>query len=248
MRRLLALSALCLFLATTTHAGTGVNLRWSDCFGDGGTSNRNFACNSNAGANVLVSSFVLAAPIPQASGNEVIIDLATSSVTIPAWWEFRNTGSCRQNSLGANSTVPVAAVNCVDWANGQALGVISSYTVQPFDPNVVRIKLALSAPLTDLVAGQEYFSNELVINNAKTVGSGACSGCDVGVCLILQSIRVTTPTAANDRLLSGPTNGTDSFYVTWQGGGTPVTRLGTGCPRSTPTRQETWGAVKALYR
>jgi hypothetical protein len=239
-----------LFTATA-HAGSGVNLRWSNCLGDGGTLNRNFACNTNSTpSHVLVSSFELGQPILQASGNEVGIDIATSSAAIPAWWEFRNTGACRQNSLSANFTVPVTAVNCVDWASGQASGGIAAYTVQ-FDPNVVRIKLALAVPLpalADLDAGQEYFSNNIVINNQKTVGAGSCGGCDVGACLILQYIRVTTPVAANDRTISGSTVGTDSYYALWQGGGNPVTHKGTGCPRATPTRQETWGSVKALYR
>ena len=34
-----------------------------------------------------------------------------------------------------------------------------------------------------------------------------------------------------------------NFYVTWQGGG-----VFGGCPAATPTRNTTWGSVKALYR
>jgi len=68
------------------------------------------------------------------------------------------------------------------------------------------------------------------------------------VCIVFNSLNLTTPVAANNRKLSGPTNGTDSNFCTWQGGGNPGGPRGTGCPGATPTRSSTWGTVKSLYR
>src|SRR5882672_5333699 len=59
--------------ASVASAGPGVNLRWTNCFGDAGQSNRAFACSTNApitANNILVCSFELAADVLAASGNE----------------------------------------------------------------------------------------------------------------------------------------------------------------------------------
>lgn len=245
MRRLLLLGiSLIALVGSSAHAAPGVNLRWTNCFGDGGAFNRNFACNTNTGNNLLVGSFVLGQPVPQASGNQMFVDLAAASATLPNWWQFRVAGTCRETSLSINSVVPPAAVVCVDWANAQAGIAVASYTMGfngPATARVAMVSAVIASAAVNLVANQEYFSFNLVINNAKTVGTGSCAGCTIPVCLRLASLKVTTPTPANDVTLSAPTNGTDSNFVTWQSGGA-------ACLAATLTRQETWGAVKSLYR
>jgi hypothetical protein len=99
----------------------------------------------------------------------------------------------------------------------------------------------------DLSGGTEYFDFNLNVNNAKTVGTGACAGCTVPVCIVLNSINVVAKGALEQRFISTPT-GPGSNYVTWQGGGVPTTPKGTGCPAATATRKSTWGSVKSLYR
>ncbi len=250
MRRIFALCVPLILLASTAHAGAGVNIRWTDCFGDGGAINRNFACDTNTGQHVLVCSFELGQPILQAGGNEVVVDLASAGPSLPAWWLLKNAGTCRQSALSVNFTpAPVSA--CQDWTGTVDGGGIGAYNIGQFGANTARLKVAMAVPLnayTDLVAGQEYFSHNIVIRNDKTVGAGACAGCATPVCIVLQSIRITTAVPQNDRQLMVPTNGTDSNYASWQGGAGVVTYLGSGCPAATPTRQQTWGAVKALYR
>jgi hypothetical protein len=113
-----------------------------------------------------------------------------------------------------------------------------------------RIVMAVALPvseLADLEAGQEYFSFRLRIDNAKTVGSASCGGCAIPVCLHLLSITLRTPVAGTERHLTTPANGPTSFIAAWQGGATSPPNV-VGCPVATPTRRETWGAVKALYR
>jgi hypothetical protein len=96
----------------------------------------------------------------------------------------------------------------------------------------------------DLVAGQEYFSVNVLMNHSNTVGVGACAGCVTPMCIVLHSIKVTTPNAVNDRTLTGPSNSTDSDFATWQGG----TGVPGGCPGATPVEKRTWGTLKSLYR
>ena len=235
--------------AGVAAAAPGVNIRWNLCYGDGGVINKNYVCNSNSGTNVAVGSFELGADIAQASGNEIVIDIATAG-PVPAWWQFKNVGTCRSTSLGLNGINP-AAVNCPDWASGQSAGGIGAYNIGIAGPNTARIVAALAVPasaLADLFAGQEYFSYNMTINNAKTVGTGSCAGCSVGACIVFNSVKVTTQIAANDRVLSGSANGADSDFCTWQGSIGVTSPRGSGCGGATPTRNATWGAVKSLYR
>src|SRR5262249_19873423 len=52
-------------------AAEGVNLRWDQCFGDGGAQFRDFACDTNAGSERIVGSFALATDMPNVSGLEL---------------------------------------------------------------------------------------------------------------------------------------------------------------------------------
>jgi hypothetical protein len=245
-----ALSLALVLLAPAAHAGPGVNMRWSQCFGDGGTQNRDFACNTNVGSDQLVCSFELGSEVLQVIGQELTIRLVASSATLPAWWEFRNTGACRQFSLGMNTVVSPIAVNCTDWSNGASAGGIGAYTVGGvFGPPSAVIKIAAAVPpeaVAHLLPGTEYFSCNIVINHTKTVGTGACAGCTVPVCIVLIALKVTTLVDANDVTLTGPAHAPDSFSATWQGPTNPDPFL--SCPRPVPTLQSTWGAVKSLYR
>ena len=232
-------------------AAPGVNLRWNACLGDGGAINKVFACNTNSGSHTAVGSFELGSNLNDVSGNEIVIDLASPPGPLPAWWQFRNAGTCRQTALGLNAIIAATAVNCPDWADGQAAGGIGAYNIGIAGPNTARIVAAIAVPagsLANLLPAQEYFSYNLTISNAKTVGTGSCAGCQTGVCLVFNSVNLTTPIAANNRLVTGPTNGTDSDFAMWQGAIGASSPRGNGCGGATPTRNATWGSVKSLYR
>jgi hypothetical protein len=220
MRRALPCLALAL-LATSAHAG-GVNLRWTRCYGDGGVSNRSFACNANFGTNLTVGSFVLDSPLSQVSANEFWIDIQTAAPALPAWWQFKNTGSCRATSLAMNTSANPADIVCADWAQGASSSGIGAYTVGTLGPNTAQIHGVLAVPpasYMDLVSGQEYFSFNININNQKTVGTSACTGCAVPACLALSTFKVYFDGSANTiQTLTTPAYGTNSNYVSWQGG------------------------------
>ena len=244
---------LALVLIAPAHAAPGVNLTWSRCLGEGvGTQNRAFACDTNDGSEVLVVSFVLPAPLAQVSGNEVSIDLISQDDPLPAWWDFKNAGTCRQLSLTFNTTADANDVVCVDWAQGGSSGGIGAYTTGTppsmgnIDPALAdrhrRCVIALAVPpdaLADLLADTEYFSCNIVIDHRKTVGTGACAGCSGSVCLVLQMLNVTTPVLANNMFLSGGTT-TGSDWARWQGNGADCALV--------PVKNKTWGEVKAMYR
>jgi len=244
----------------------GIELRWDNCFEDGGAWNKQFACDTNTGSSVLVLSFVLDTPMSDVTGGEILVDVASVAAVLPAWWQFRNFGTCRQSSLGMNMVPPATAVNCLDWAQGNAGGGIGAYSIGVNGPNSARVAVAVAVPSgsqATLAAQQEYFSANLVVNHAKTVGTGACAGCTEPVCIVYQSLRLTTTVAANDRVLYRGANGEGSHLAYWQNAYAtnvvqscdtrfPLPRCTTSftCALAsvTATRGSTWGAVKSLYR
>jgi len=253
MKKSLMLCGLLLAVtASMASAAAGTNLRWSACFGDGGAANRNSTCLSNLGnAGLLVGSFELGTDQASASGIEVVIDIATAGPSLPPWWDLYNLGSCRANSLSANPTISGTAANCFDWSAGFAAGGIAAYNVGIAGPNTARVIVGYAVAashLQGLISAAEYFGVNLVINNANTTGTGACAGCSVPACIVFNSVKIATPNALVFQKLSGPTNGTDSNYCTWQGGAGVNSNRGSGCPAATPTHKSTWNSVKSLYR
>ena len=236
--------------APPAHAVEGVNLRWDQCYGDAGAQNKSFACDTNTGTETLVGSFVLGAEIVQMGGEEVVIDLASAGSALPPWWQFMSPGACRQTALSVNMSLPATAVNCMDWSHHNANLLSGSYSIGARGPSTARLDLLITEALAAVanVPGGEYLSFNLTITHAKSVGTDACAGCTTPVCIVLNSVLAITAGRATDRFLTGPANGTDSNFATWQGGGSPVVGGVSGCPAATPARQPTWGAVKALYR
>src|SRR5262245_25335510 len=73
-----AAAAVILALAVNANAAVsppGVNIRWDQCYIDGGPANKTFACNTNVGTDRLMLSFVLDAPMSDVSGMEIVVDL-----------------------------------------------------------------------------------------------------------------------------------------------------------------------------
>ncbi len=259
-RSSLALALLCLLSPMAAHASAGINLCWSNCFSDGGVSNRTSACTSNTGnAGTLVGSFELGSAIvgdgtPANTGGvtgvEIVLTLASAGTTLPAWWLINapaSGGGCRGTALSMNAAIPLTASNCFDWAGGVAAGGLAAYRVGLSGPTSARIVagFAVATPV-DVPAAAEMFAFNVVITNAKTVGAGNCAGCTTPVCIVFSQINVVPGIAAGVRM-DAPANGPGSNVCTWQGGAGVTSLLGNGCPAATPTRNTTWGSVKSLY-
>ena len=114
-------------LALPVHASQ-LNLRWNACFGDGGIRNRDFACNSNSGAEPLVVSFAPPFAMTEITTVEVEVRMVCAGTSIPAWWQLSPiTGNCRPTSLATQFTPPLGSIACQDGAHGLASGP-TSYT------------------------------------------------------------------------------------------------------------------------
>lgn len=240
----MTLALLTLSAGQGAAVGGGINLGWDDCGGLPASLNKTSLCDSNLGTYTLVGSFVAPSGVTAASANEFIMDMQTSGSTLSPWWGLR-TGLCREGSITGNFDFTGGPFTCYDYWQGGGFGAVSM-----FDPpvgNRARIKGLVAIPagsplITSIPEGLEVYSFKAVINSAKSTGLGACAGCLDGACIVLTYFKINQPvgTPGGSILVTTPAS---RNYVTWQSG----TSVGP-CPEVTPTRNATWGSIKALYR
>jgi hypothetical protein len=221
----------------------GVNLGWLDCGGLAASQNRTFTCTTNTGIHTLVGSFVAPSGIEQCSANEVVIDIQSAGVALPAWWSLRGSAplGCRSSSMTQSGDFTGGPFNCFDYWQGGASGGVSQDT--PVG-NRARIKMLEGLPagnpnITSIPEGTEVYSFKLNIGSQKTVGLGACAGCIESVCIVLNSIAINQPPPLTTQKVSAPA---PRNWATWQNG------IPGDCLAATPAKNSTWGSVKALYR
>lgn len=210
----------------------------------------NFACDTNTGTDFLIASFVPATDIANVFGTEFMMHFAADAATMPEWWHVKDAGTCRQASIGGSTTPLDVFGACPDWSDQRATGGIFSYTLGAGSANAARligITGLSSGSIRTLPGLNEYFLFRLIVHHAKSAGAGSCAGCQTPVCIVFNTVNVRSTTSGG-HWIQGPANLTDSDFVTWQGGGAPVTGRGTGCPAATPAKRSAWGAVKSLYR
>lgn len=229
----------------------GINLFWDDC-GASGSLRKTFACDTNTGAHVLVGSFIAPGFLTSVNGMTATLELQSACPAYPDWWRTR-TGYCRSGSINSNFDFTSGPTSCFDFWQGGAFG-----TASMGDPAgrraLVTVQCAL--PLLDsrigpIEEGTHVYAFKMVILNAKTVGPGACAGCQDDLCLVLSSILIhqTPGTPEGNRYLGDPDL---SQVASWQGGDWYWNHLEPGgncvgdCP--TPARARSWGQIKGHYR
>lgn len=85
MRHIFAVLAIAVFCGSAAQA-TGIDLFWDDC-GPFGVFRKDFACDSNTGAQLLlVGSFNPPEGIQEFLGISAQVDIRSSSSPLPDWW------------------------------------------------------------------------------------------------------------------------------------------------------------------
>ena len=230
--------------ASHVHAA-GFDLRWDACGADGGVANKTFACDTDDGSQTMVASFMVDQPITGLFLFEAVLDLIVANhQAVPAWWDNNN---CRMFAVSADANYDPASVNCADWSGGLGAAVMSGYhsggTIAVGDTASHRRMTLIGGvnpPGVNLVANQEYFLFNVVVTNSSTTDPGGCAGCNVPVCIVLNSIRLANTSAQTLVTLTTPLSPGVNF-ATWQGG------TGADC-MAVPVKRTTWAAVKGLYR
>jgi len=246
----LFLVALAVSVSTNVSAGTvsGINLAWNDC-GTFGTTNRTIPCTSNSGTNIIVASLVASAGLDSVLAITAVMDITTATDPLPSWWNMQ-AGGCRANpSSSISASFAFGALsNCVDFWNGQGLG-IADYQIDTFSSsatasptNHARFRGVCGqgvGTVSPMVPGTEYYMCEILINNQKSVGT--CAGCSTPACLNLNVIETYQPNHGTPDLSFYDPPAGGNATITWQGG------AGANCA-SIPVKNKTWGQVKSLYR
>lgn len=243
MKKIATLTAAMLALsATFAFAAGGLNLHFGGCSVDvGASSSATFACNTNAGSEVLYASVVLPASMPLFLGTSALIDVTVESPTLPDWWQTA-AGQCRANAISMSFDPSLLATDCGDiWGGTPNLSV---FQLQQYlhGPNMVRLNGGAAVPAGQEIALVADGTTELnvarvSISHSKTTGTGACAGCEVGACIVLQECYLQQPAGNPLYRLTTPISNVVTFN-----GASPL------CAGATPTQNRTWGAVKGLYR
>lgn len=254
-KSILLAGAAMLALASVASAQPGLRFQWDNC---SGPNVKTFACGTNTGA-AYVATGSYCAPIgtTAVTGNEMVVDIQSASPILPDWWRFKVAGSCRQTAMSGNLLAP-ADGGCTDYWSGGATGGLANYFIA-FGGQQNRARALFVGAVDPSVAGplnadERYFSFNMSINRTKSAGAGNCAGCVDDVLLVLNEVKLTQPLGVGDfRIQAGclsgdpPTNGdiTNGRALAGQNGMTTILPPGGG---ATPTRNRTWGGVKALYR
>lgn len=222
---------LCLWSAGSTAGET--NLGWHGT-GPHGLMDEEFSCDTNEGSRSLVGSFVAPAGIDSLISLTAYVDFCIGGPPLPSWWLLNG---CRAGALSASIDFEDQEDFFNDYWQGRGTPSVTFETL--YEGMTGRITVTVSLPADEagpLAEGEQYYAFRILIDNRNTTGEGACAGCLIPACIVLNGIRLDTPT--NQVFLYGP-DFTNS--VTWQGGLF-------GCPFIVPVVPTTWSSVKALYR
>lgn len=218
-------------------------MRWSDCT-SGGVVNVVPSCQFNSGERRMVLSMVPGADVGAVVGWTLVVDLASDAATLPDWWQVQPSG-CRAGQIVAGTPTGTEG-GCVDaWSSAGASVVQSILYPRPGgDARQLRLILGVGVPAGDafaLTAGETYLAGILAIHFARTVPPGECAGCTEPVCIVFNSAEIVRSPGAPGESPQPYVTASPEFgnQITWGDG--------TACA-AVPTRNRTWGQVKALYR
>jgi hypothetical protein len=237
MKRLLVLAGMLLCLAAPMAAQAQVHLNWGGC-GPAGTDDNAFACASNTVLHQIVSSFNSPAGVTNFVGATTEVLVSSAGAPLGPWWSLQ-AGGCRAGSLSSEDPSALLLGDCstATFDGSTNLGLANyepNYLGNPAQGRITT-DMARSDLGVPLDAGTEYQANVIQIRSTKTTGTGACAGCTDQVSLRTLRVFVGQPSGLQE--LPGG-SGMESC-ASWRGG---------NCQPVVPTRRQSWGEVKSLYR
>jgi len=261
MKKLVLLStASLLFCASIAHAQ--LNMAWNNCITQGtAAADKAYACDGSANSTPFraVMSFIAPANLDHFVAISAGVDVRASTLpTLPDFWKL-GVGECRDGNLAFPVSLNGVGTGTTGvcrnpWAGGQ-LGGGYSYTsesriteVGPVPvPGWGRMVLAFARDTeAQLIQGQQYLAGAFTLDTFNDIdsGSGVCAGCALPACIVFNSLEInqTSGSPGGDIIILTTTD--VRSFITWQGGAIG----GSGCPLSVPTRNVTWGSIKAIYR
>lgn len=232
-RTLLITVALVALMASAASAQ--INAKWTDC-APAGTSGITSTCTAFSPVRSLILSWLApSAGATKVVGYNIKATHASTNGVRPCWWDFTS-GGLRQAGFAFSGTDnPASCLNFLGlfgspltaggWQDlGSPRGRFNIFVANP----VGQSGDATQAP------GVEFYAATIQI---KSVNTSTCPGCADGASIQVNDIVLVQEGPAPIDL-NTPAS-TNSSCGTWQAGGV--------CDAATPTKNATWGSVKALY-
>jgi len=265
MKKLLALCAGTMLLATAAMAGPGdgLHISWINCPNVvGATPTEVFLCDGGQVHN-LNGTFSLAASTPGVIAVDGIVDLLfNASPDTPPFWQFQS-GGCNETgiiisggkpSAGCGTALQNSNLMCAA-GGGSCSSLITAYAFGSsinFPANRARLLFTLArastAPVTlgATTGTNAHFAFTLTFfeDNAVGLGGADCVGCQAkaGITWNWLTIYNNTPGVAGEAI-AGTISSTDS--------GSANASVGANCTIdcvAVAAKNRTWGQLKSLYR
>jgi len=263
-RPLLGIALLTLGFSSPALA-VGIDLQWNECIGAATVAfNKNFTCTGTMNQSYyLVMQFKTGQDIPAFVAATAILDFQDESPgELPPFWHFENGGCQRSGSIQglmmfdtpASITPADPANGCVaqddvaggdgrmsDPWNGDGSGGTESIALYIPDspiPGHGRLALVDSKPNPfTLTAGRNYYAFDLRFSNRLRT---TCSpGCADKVSILFNLLALESDDGSPAVYLAIPDKGSICAVVN----GASVSTCAV-----TPTKNTTWGQLKAMYR
>ena len=154
---------------------------------------------------------------------------------VPDWWALQP-GGCRQGAISASAGAG-GLTECIDYWGSRPSTSVAAWQVLSNNEGPIGYRLRLitytdpqfAAPVQ---SGVELYTGKITIDNRKSVGADSCGGCSLKGGFTFLGVDIgslefpagifESRTATRD-------------YVLWQ-------------DALVPTRSQTWGSIKAMYR
>ena len=250
MKKLLLVLALTVAVATPALAQ--INLAWRNCITvtTGATSalaNINYACDASGPSPFKgVVSFISPPNITHFLCAQFTMEISTSNPVLPDYWRM-GSEECRAGSfvfpINLTGIGTGATGTCQNpYSGASTAGGLQYLSGSPSANKATVVGFFTRDVPRALTSGQQYVGEAFSVDTYRDIddgqGSGVCPGCQVPACLALVQVDVVQEIPHPTVTLTA----TDTRrYVTWQGGTA-------NCSGATPSRNHTWGAIKAIYR
>jgi hypothetical protein len=215
---------------------------WRDDCGLNGTSNLNFACDTDLGTDVIVGSVIVPPGVTALTGMEPTVLVVFDHGALPPWWTFGAAPNCRAASSLASAypggSVP-GSCNTYFADNGAAGAHLPD--ANPPSPDRLRIRMvaAIDVGLAGPVpAGEEIYLFTLTIDPQRT--TSGCAGCGIPATFNFSDLTLTQLVGVGDFDWTADLERGD-LCAYWNDG------ICWGCC-VVPAANTTWGQVQALYR
>jgi hypothetical protein len=252
MKKLLFAAAL-LVLPAVAFA-SGVDVTWGDCVGGTTTQTTTLACTGTAiQTRNLFLCFKSPISIPNSIAYTAYLNFqaASSPAPLQPFWHYEP-GGCQRlggtspNGVAVFDVVPASCtdIGFLDVSDGDGTGGLEALLAYGPDfpipgRSVMITAISRGAPIP-IVPDANYYMMHIAFNNRNRPGAGAaCAGCGEQLALVWNTILIESSDGFPPYQLSNPDKGSNcgTFF-----------NADPGLCDATPTRNTTWGQLKALYR